>query len=93
MKRLFYSIIATVLFSLSAFAQTEGLNFQGVARNAAGEVLVSQKINLRLSILLGSETGTVAYMETRQVTTNPQGVFAVVAVSYTQLTLPTKRIV
>jgi hypothetical protein len=78
MKSLFYSVFVTVLFSLSAFAQNEGINFQGVARNAAGEVLVSQKINLRLSILLGSETGAVAYMETRQVTTNPQGVFAVV---------------
>jgi hypothetical protein len=92
MKRLFYpafvksrhvfvtllSVFVTLLFSLSAFAQTEGLNFQGVARNTTGEVLVNQKINLRLSILLGSETGTVAYMETRQVTTNPQGVFAVV---------------
>jgi hypothetical protein len=75
---MFYSVFVTVLFSLSAFAQNEGINFQGVARNASGEVLVSQKINLRLSILLGSETGAVAYMETRQVTTNPQGVFAVV---------------
>jgi hypothetical protein len=78
MKRLFYSVFVTLLFSLSALAQNEGINFQGVARNNAGEVLVSQKINLRLSILLGSETGAVAYMETRQVTTNPQGVFAVV---------------
>ena len=78
MKRLFYSVFVTLLFSLSALAQNEGINFQGVARNTAGEVLVSQKINLRLSILLGSETGTVAYMETRQVTTNPQGIFAVV---------------
>ena len=78
MKSLFYSVFVTLLFSLSAFAQNEGINFQGVARNAAGEVLVSQKINLRLSILLGSETGAVAYMETRQATTNPQGVFAVV---------------
>ena len=78
MKRLFYSVFVTLLFSLSALAQNEGINFQGVARNTAGEVLVSQKINLRLSILLGSETGTVAYVETRQVTTNPQGVFAVV---------------
>ena len=65
-------------FSLSALTQTEGLNFQGVARNTAGEVRVSQKINLHLSILLGSESGTVAYEETRQVITNPQGVFAVV---------------
>jgi hypothetical protein len=78
MKRLFCSVFVTVLFSLTALAQNEGINFQGVARNAAGEVLVSQNINLRLSILLGSETGTVAYVETRQVTTNPQGVFAVV---------------
>ena len=78
MKRLVFSVFVTLLFSLSAFAQTEGINFQGVARNAEGEVLVSQKINLRLSILLGSETGAVAYVETRQVTTNPQGVFAVV---------------
>jgi hypothetical protein len=78
MKNLFYSVFVTLLFSLSAFAQTEGINFQGVARNAAGEVLVNQQINLRLSILLGSESGTVAYLETRLATTNPQGIFAVV---------------
>jgi hypothetical protein len=78
MKRLFCSVFVTLLFSFSALAQNEGINFQGVARNAAGDVLVSQKINLRLSILLGSETGAVAYVETRQTTTNPQGVFAVV---------------
>uniref|UniRef100_UPI00404866BE tail fiber domain-containing protein n=1 Tax=Algoriphagus sp. TaxID=1872435 RepID=UPI00404866BE len=78
MKSLFYSVFVTLLFSLSAFAQNEGISFQGLARNAAGEVLVSQKISLRLSILLDSETGTVAYAETRQVTTNPQGIFSLV---------------
>jgi hypothetical protein len=78
MKNLFYSVFVTLLFSLSALAQTEGINFQGVARNAAGEVLVNQQISLRLSILLGSESGTVAYSETRQTSTNPQGIFAVV---------------
>jgi hypothetical protein len=78
MKRLFYSFWISLLFSLSALAQNEGISFQGLARNAAGEVLVSQTISLRLSILLGSESGTVAYTETRQTTTNPQGIFAVV---------------
>ena len=78
MKRLFFSLFVTVLFSLSAFAQTEGISFQGLARNAAGEVLVSQKISLRLSILLDTESGAVAYAETRQVTTNPQGIFSLV---------------
>ena len=78
MKRLLYSLVIYLLVSLPALAQNEGINFQGLARNAAGEVLVSQKISLRLSILLDSESGTVAYVETRQVTTNPQGIFAVV---------------
>jgi|UniRef100_UPI004048A5D0 trimeric autotransporter adhesin len=78
MKSLFYSVFVTLLFSLSAFAQNEGISFQGLARNAAGEVLVSQKINLRLSILLDTESGAVAYSETRQVTTNPQGIFSLV---------------
>ena len=78
MKRLVFSVFVTLLFSLSAFAQTEGISFQGLARNAAGEVLVSQKISLRLSILLDTESGAVAYAETRQVTTNPQGIFSLV---------------
>ena len=78
MKRLFHSLIVFLFFTISALAQNEGINFQGLARNAAGEVLVSQTISLRLSILLGSESGTVAYIETRQTSTNPQGIFAVV---------------
>jgi hypothetical protein len=78
MKRLLYSLVIYLLVSLPALAQNEGISFQGLARNAAGEVLVNQKISLRLSILLDSESGTVAYVETRQVTTNPQGIFAVV---------------
>ena len=78
MKKLFYFVFVTLFFSLSAFAQTEGINFQGLARNAAGEVLVSQQISLRLSVLLGSESGAVAYVETRLATTNPQGIFSLV---------------
>jgi hypothetical protein len=89
MKRLFYSFWIFLLFSFSALAQNEGISFQGLARNAAGEVLVSQTISLRLSILLGSESGTVAYTETRQTTTNPQGIFAVVLGDNTALTKST----
>jgi hypothetical protein len=51
--------------------------------------MVSKKISLRLSILLGSESGAVAYTETRQTTTNPQGIFAVVLGDNTALTKST----
>jgi hypothetical protein len=78
MKRLFYSFIVFLIFSSTALSQNEGISFQGLARNAAGEVLVSQKISLRISILIGSESGAAVYTEARQTTTNPQGIFAVV---------------
>ncbi len=63
--------------SLSTFAQM-GLNFQGVARNSSNAILSNQLVNLRLSILQGSSTGTAEYTETRKVTTNAQGLFNVV---------------
>ncbi len=78
MKKIFFLFVTSLMFTIPTFAQNEGISFQGLARNAAGEVMVSQTISLRLSILLGSESGAVAYTETRQTTTNPQGIFAVV---------------
>ena len=89
MKKFIYLLGITLFFSLAAQAQNEGISFQGLARNAAGEVMVSKKISLRLSILLGSESGAVAYTETRQTTTNPQGIFAVVLGDNTALTKST----
>ena len=55
-----------------------GLNFQGVARTSNNVILASQQISLRLSILQGTATGNIEYSEVRKVTTNAQGLFAVV---------------
>ena len=60
MKKFIYFLSITLFLSLPSLAQNEGISFQGLARNAAGEVLVSQKISLRLSILLDSQSGTAA---------------------------------
>ncbi len=78
MRRIVYSTLLFLLLSLSAVAQNGGINFQGMARNAAGEALANQKISLRLSVLLNSESGTVEYSETKEVTTSGQGIFSVV---------------
>jgi hypothetical protein len=78
MKKFILLLSLIALFCQSANAQTGGLNFQGVARNATGAVLANQKINLKFSILRTTETGTVEYTETKEVTTNAQGIFAVV---------------
>lgn len=80
--------LLTFLFlfvSYLAFCQNNGINFQGVGRNSTGAVLTTQKISLRFSVLQGSETGTVEYVETKEVTTNAQGIFSVVIGDGTQI--------
>ena len=76
MKKLLTFIF--LLFSFFAFSQNNGINFQGVGRNASGAVLITQKISLRFSVIQGSETGTVEYVESKEVSTNAQGIFSVV---------------
>ena len=78
MKKAFLILTIIFLYCQCAFAQTGGVNFQGVARNSSGTVLANQKINLKFSILKTSELGTVEYTETKEATTNAQGVFSVV---------------
>jgi hypothetical protein len=83
MKKLF-----TILFlfvSFIALSQNTGINFQGVGRNSSGAVLASTKISLRFSVIQSSETGTVEYIESKEVTTNAQGIFSVVIGDGTQI--------
>mgnify|MGYP000944834897 FL=1 len=75
--KLLLCLFFITMIKINSQAQT-GLNFQGVARSSNNVIIASQQISLRLSILQGSATGNVEYSETRKVTTNAQGLFAVV---------------
>lgn len=72
------SLLSILLFFIVGAHAQSGLNFQGVARNANNIILASQPISLRLSIIRTSVNGTSEYSEIRKVTTNAQGLFAVV---------------
>ncbi len=77
MKKIVCSLL-WIFFVVMSYGQAPGiLNYQGVARNSVGNVLVNKAITLRLTIHDGSATGTIAYQETRSVTTNPFGLFNV----------------
>ncbi len=77
MKKL-YSIVAILLLSVSGiFAQfPHAINFQAIARDANGDVMVSTPIQIRLTIIDGSATGTEVYQELRALTTNAYGSFS-----------------
>jgi uncharacterized protein (TIGR02145 family) len=74
------AVIILTLFaiSFSAYAQAPNLlNYQGVARNAVGNPLPNQTMNLRLSVHNLSAAGAVVYSETRVIKTNLGGLFSV----------------
>ncbi len=63
------------IFSCMVYAQPQGINYQGVARDASGNALLNQSISLRLSILDSSAIGQAVYVETHNATTNTAGMF------------------
>ncbi len=76
MKKFILLFLLAFTISLAGFSQAPGIfNYQGVARNSVGNVLINQNITLRLSIHDGTATGPVVYSETRAMTTNPFGLF------------------
>ncbi len=74
-------IVITLGLALCIFAAIaqapQKFNYQGVARNNAGNPLANQNVSLRLSVLDNSSTGTVQYAETHTITTNAYGLFNV----------------
>jgi Chaperone of endosialidase len=71
------TLILFMLVSFTSFSQ-EGINYQGVARDANDDLLVSANITLDVNIYKTSPAGTLAYNESHNTTTDVNGVFSVV---------------
>ena len=56
----------------------QGINYQAVARDATGDVLINQSLTIQLSIISDITTGNVSWQETHLVTTNDYGLFTAV---------------
>lgn len=72
------SALLAFLLPAALLAQVpQAFEFQGVARDLSGNVLVSQPISLRLGIVANTSGGALVYQETQAVTTSPLGLFTV----------------
>jgi hypothetical protein len=74
-KRILFIIFALVFpLTKASFGQVpQSFNYQAVARDASGSVIVNQVVSFRISLLQGSAAGTSVYTETHTVTTNLLG--------------------
>lgn len=69
-------LIASVFVVACAIAQSpQQFNYQGVARDAGGNILANQTISVQFSLHDASPTGTIEYQETHALTTNQFGLF------------------
>lgn len=82
MQRFF--ALYTLILCWVSFAQAQqissfpGMNYQAVARDAAGKLLSKKTVFLRVNLLSDGPTGNAVYSEVHQVTTNENGLFNLV---------------
>ena len=72
-------LLTTVIIMVSLFTNAQApqvLNYQAVARNAAGVALANSSVAIRVSIHDGTASGTVVYSERDTATTNSFGLFS-----------------
>ncbi|NOQ27140.1 MAG: hypothetical protein GQ564_17405 [Bacteroidales bacterium] len=78
MKKLITLILFVLLASFNNFSQVpEKINYQAVIRNSTGELVASQDVGLKVSILNETSTGSVLYTEEHTVATNAYGQVAI----------------
>ena len=79
MKRILLLMMACVFLSTALYAQLpEGFSKQAILRDAENQVVANEVVSLELSILHGSESGTLVYAETHSVESNAYGLITLI---------------
>jgi hypothetical protein len=74
------STLLSVLFCAITFAQSvpQGINYQAVARDANGDLLMNQALTIQFSVISDITTSAVSWQETHSVTTNDYGLYTAI---------------
>jgi len=73
MKRLYFIIVAVIIFATLFGQAPAGFKYQAVLRDASGNVRSNTNVSIDVAILQGNATGTQVFIETHIVTTNEFG--------------------
>ncbi len=79
MKRIIVLIFMLVLAMVSVWAQVpQKMNYQAVVRNTNNALITNQNVSAQISIVYGSATGPIVYVERHTATTNTNGLMTLV---------------
>ncbi len=77
MKKI-YTLLSAVLVSASLWAQApQSFSYQAVVRGANNVLVIDKVVGMKVSILQGSENGTVVYSESHSSKSNSNGLVSV----------------
>jgi len=74
---LFFSALLICSLVSAQSAQKNYINYQGIAKDASGDILTDASINMQIAIKFGAPDIAASYVENHTVTTNENGVFAI----------------
>ena len=79
MKKTLLTLLS-LIFCAITFAQSvpQGINYQAVARDASGDVLMNQALTIQFSVISDITTSAISWQETHQATTNDYGLFTAI---------------
>ncbi len=73
MKKIITTTIMVLTVAVAMAQAPEKFTYQAVVRNASNQLVTSQAVGVRISILQGGVNGDMAYMETQTAVTNANG--------------------
>jgi len=74
----FSLLVTSLLLCTGILAQSpQKMSYQAIVRNAAGKLVQSANVSIRITILQGSATGTPVYTETHNTATNINGLVSI----------------
>ena len=77
MKKLIFTLVSVITFSM-VFAQAPNkMSYQAVVRNSQNALVSNQSVGMRVSILQGTASGSAVYVETHTTTTNNNGLASI----------------
>jgi len=79
MKKILLTTIC-LAFATFSFSQTvpQGINYQALARDASGDVLMNQALAIQFSVISDINTSAISWQETHTATTNDYGLFSAI---------------
>jgi hypothetical protein len=78
MKKSYFILVALLITAITFAQAPEGFNYQALARDSAGDIIVNTTIAVKFDLRETTVAGSIIYTETHNPTTNENGVFNLV---------------